>query len=77
MQARGAPQKPNVLGMSMLERQEYRRQQRAKTAGDEHGTARARASVRRDRRRRPRGRFSLATDRRRRRECGARGRGSL
>ena len=26
----GAPQKPNVLGMSMLERQEYLRQQRAK-----------------------------------------------
>ena len=26
----GAPQKPNVLGMSMLERQEYVRQQRAK-----------------------------------------------
>ena len=26
----GAPQKPNVLGMSMIERQEYLRQQRAK-----------------------------------------------
>ena len=69
----GAPQKPNVLGMSMLA-PGVPPAAEGETAGDEHDTARPRASVRRDRRRRPRGRFSLATDRRRRRECGARGR---
>ena len=39
----GAPQKPNVLGMSMIARQEYRRQQKAKPATSLAPRARARA----------------------------------
>ena len=38
----GAPQKPNVLGMSMIERQEYLRQQRAKPPAAVSPRARAR-----------------------------------
>jgi hypothetical protein len=41
----GAPQKPNVLGMSMLERQEYLRQQRAKKLPATSLTPRACARV--------------------------------
>ena len=64
----GGAQKPNVLGMSMIQRQEYLQKQRAKPPAAVSPRTRARTTVRRDRRRRPRGRSSVATDRRRRRE---------